>query len=237
MKEDHEDELARLKARVDETVEFHVREGVNQVKKRVREEVFGASDRGERKSRGERGVVGDLREVEEGERYRGTVETRRQRGRDWVFDEYFERDGVESGATRGGERVERTGEKRAEKIDETHAEVNRQLDDEREQFKIKFRKERKFMTEELEQARDEAKEAAVKLTNHHEEMKEKKMHDLTLKSQDLIDQNARLRDVVRKRSKSTSRVGGERSAIGDLPIEIGRREGNDRSYERNHGGR
>jgi chromosome segregation ATPase len=69
MKEDHEDELARLKARVDETVEFHVREGVNQVKS-------------ERKSRGERGVVGDLREVEEGERYRGTVETRRQRGRD-----------------------------------------------------------------------------------------------------------------------------------------------------------
>ena len=52
------------------------------------------------------------------------------------------------------------------------------------------------MTEELEQARDEAKEAALKLTNHHEEMKEK-MHDLTLKSQDLIDQNARLRAVVK----------------------------------------
>ena len=32
MKEDHEDELARLKARVDETVEFHVREEVNKVK-------------------------------------------------------------------------------------------------------------------------------------------------------------------------------------------------------------
>ena len=198
MKEDHEDELARLKARVDETVEFHVREGVNQVKseyeKKFLEQAIEVREKAEENAelletcvrlKRERDTAERLRQDAKGEGIKFLTNTLKE-----MELKHAEQQEVVN------ELRERERKRAEEKIDETYAEVNRQLDDEREQFKIKFEKQRKFMTEELEQARDEAKEAAVKLTNHHEEMKEK-MHDLTLKSQDLIDQNARLRDVVK----------------------------------------
>ena len=198
MKEDHEEEVARLKTRVDETVEFHVREEVNKVKseyeKKFLEQAIEVREKAEENAelletcvrlKKERDTAERLRQDAKGEGVKFLTNTLKE-----MEVKHAEQQEVVN------ELRERERKRAEEKIDEMYAEANRQLSDEREQFKMKFEKQRKFMTEELEQARDEAKEAALKLTNHHEEMKEK-MHDLTLKSQDLIDQNARLRAVVK----------------------------------------
>ena len=195
MKEDHEDELARLKARVDETVEFHVREEVNKFKsgyeQKFLEQAIEVREKAEENAELLETCVRLKTERDNSERLRQDA---KGEGIKFLTKTFKEMEVKHAEMVKELRERERKGTEK--KNDEIYAEADRQLNNEREQFKIKYEKQTKFMTEEVEQARDEAKEATLKLTNYREEMKEK-MHDLTLKSQDLIDQNALLRGVVK----------------------------------------
>ena len=198
MQEEHDAEVARLRARVDETVEYHVREAVESVKldyeKKFLEQAIEVREKADENAelletcvrlKKERDAAERSRQDAKGEGIKFLTSTLK----DMEMKHQEQQAVMNELRTREIQRSE-------QKIDEAYEEVNKQLEVEREQFRVKFEKQRKFLTEELEQARDEAKEAAMQLKIQCAEMKDK-MHDMTLKIQELIDQNARFRDVVK----------------------------------------
>ena len=198
MQEEHDAEVARLRARVDETVEYHVREAVESVKldyeKKFLEQAIEVREKADENAelletcvrlKKERDAAERSRQDAKGEGIKFLTSTLK----DMEMKHQEQQAVMNELRTREIQRSE-------QKIDEAYEEVNKQLEVEREQFRVKFEKQRKFLTEELEQARDEAKEAAMQLKIQCAEMKDK-MHDMTLKTQELIDQNARFRDVVK----------------------------------------
>lgn len=198
MQEEHDAEVARLRARVDETVEYHVREAVESVKldyeKKFLEQAIEVREKADENAelletcvrlKKERDAAERSRQDAKGEGIKFLTSTLK----DMEMKHQEQQAVMNELRTREIQRSE-------QKIDEAYEEVNKQLEVEREQFRVKFEKQRKFLTEELEQARDEAKEAAMQFKIQCTEMKDK-MHDMTLKIQELIDQNARFRDVVK----------------------------------------
>ena len=198
MQEEHDAEVARLRARVDETVEYHVREAVESVKldyeKKFLEQAIEVREKADENAelletcvrlKKERDAAERSRQDAKGEGIKFLTSTLK----DMEMKHQEQQAVMNELRTREIQRSE-------QKIDEAYEEVNKQLEVEREQFRVKFEKQRKFLTEELEQARDEAKEAAMQFKIQCTEMKDK-MHDMTLKTQELIDQNARFRDVVK----------------------------------------